>query len=218
MKRISKALKTNKQPRFILHPRYFMPKLTGPLLLHRKLFFLSCKNPAHLALNIYTYIRWISMTAWKLSYQTTLKHHDKTEQKKHVLFFNLLKLTLLYNIAPRYYFKYELYKPQNKKQAFSYLYSTELSYFHDYTNQNFPNHKQAAQLMGDKQAFTEALNKIGLPAVQGKIYKTHDLRTNPSLLYTRKTRFFKPNNGSSSCDAFLITYNATTTDKATFVL
>lgn len=210
MKRILKALKSNKQPRFILHPRYIMPNLTKPLALHRTLFFLSCKKPKYLALNIYTYMRWISMTAWKLSYQATLKHHDKTEQSKRSLFFCLLKFALQHNIAPRYYFKYEFDKPHNKKQALNYIYNTELPYFHDYTNRNFPQYKQAAKLMGDKHAFAEALIMLGLPAVQGKIYKTQELRNNPSILYAKKTLFCKPNRGSQSCDAFAMVYHETT--------
>jgi len=211
MKHLLKQLKINKQPRFILHPHYIRPNLTGPLALHRTLFFLSCKHPAHCILNLYTYIRWVSITAWMLSYKATLKNHKKTKQSKFSLFFSLLKLTLNHGIAPRYYFKYELDKPQNKKQAFTYFYNTQLPYFHDHTNQNFPNYKQAAQLTGDKQAFALALDKIGLPAVQGQIYKTQYLCNHPSILYAKKTRFCKPNLGSRSCDAFLIMYDEKTT-------
>jgi len=210
MKRFLKALKTNKQPRFIVHPRYILPNLTGPLALHRKLFILSCKHPAHLILNLYGYMRWIGMTAWVLSYKATLKNHEKTEQKKFSLFLSLLKLSLGHGIAPRYYFKYELDQPQNKKQAFRYFYNTELPYFHNYTNQNFPNYKQAAQLMGDKHAFALALGKLGLPAVQGQIYKTQYLRDHPSILYAEKTLFCKPNHSSRSLDAFLILYDTKT--------
>lgn len=207
MKRLVKALKSNKQPRFIFHPRYIIPTLTGPLALHRTLFFLSCKKPKYLALNIYAYMRWLSITAWKLSYTATLKHHDKTEQSKCSLFFSLIKFALLHNIAPRYYFKYEFDKPQNKKQAFNYIYNAELPYFHDYSNQNFPHYKQAAKLIGNKHAFAEALYKLGFPTVQGKIYKTQDLRNQPSILYAKKALFCKPNNGSRSMDAFLIIYD-----------
>jgi hypothetical protein len=210
MKRLIQALKTNKQPRFILHPYYMLPKLKGPIALHRKLFFLSCKNPARLMLNLYSYLRWVSITAWVLSYRATLKNHSKTEQSKPALFFSLLKLTLGHGIAPRYYFKYMLDQPQNKKQAFTYFYNAELPYFHDYTNQNFPHYKQATQLMGDKHAFALALDKIGLPSVQSTMYKTQDLRMNPSMLYAKKTRFCKPNHASRSCDAFLIMYDAQT--------
>ena len=210
MKRIIRALKTSKQPRFILHPYYIFPNLTGPLALHRKLFLLSCKHPAHFILNLYTYIRWVSITAWILSYKATLKNDNKAKQGKCFLFFSLLKLTLNHGIAPRYYFKYELDKPRNKKKAFTYFYNAELPYFHDHTNQNFSNYKQAAQLMGDKQTFALALKKIGLPAVQGHTYTTHYLRNHPSILYAKKTRFCKPNHGSRSCDAFLMVYDEKT--------
>lgn len=206
--KILKQLKLNKQPRFIFHPYYIFPKLNGPLALHRKLFFLSCKHPTHLALNLYAYIRWVSITAWLLSYHATLKNHKKTKQNKLSLFFSLLKLTLIHGIAPRYYFKYELNKPGNKKRALSYFYNAQLPYFHNYTNQNFTNYKQAAQLMGDKQAFALALDKLGIPSVPGQIYTTQYLRHNASVLYAKKTLFCKPNHGSRSCDAFLMVYDS----------
>lgn len=211
MKHLLKRLKMSQQPRFIFHPSYVRPKLTGALALHRQLFFLSNKHPAHAIFNLFTYLRWLSITAWVLSYKATLKNHNTTRHNKVSLFFNLLKFTLKHGIAPRYYFKYEFDKLQNKKQALSYFYNAELPYFHDYTNQKFSNYKQAAQLMGDKQAFALALQKIGLPAVQGTIYTTHDLRTHPSILYAKKTQFCKPNRGSRSCDAFLIVYDEKTT-------
>lgn len=214
MKSLKKAwehIKNNKQPRYIFHPRYILPNLTGALALHRRLFFLSHKNPLHLMFNMYAYIRWVTITAWILCYKSTLKNYKQAKKSKFVLFFNLLMLALKHGIPPRYYFKYEFDQPQNKKQAFTYFYNAELPYFHDYTNQNFSHYKQAVQLIRNKQGFAEALKQIGLPVVPGKIYKTQDLRHQPFLLYAKKTHFCKPNHGSRSCDAFLMVYNANTT-------
>jgi len=215
MKRLLKQLKTNKQPRFIIHPRYIFPRLTGPLALHRKLFILSCKSPIRLAINIYAYIYWLSFTVWLSSYKASRsKAAEKLKSQENLtsitVFKNLLKLGVFHGIAPRYYFKYELNKPQNKKRAFTYFYNAQLPYFHDHTNQNFPNYKQAARLMGDKQAFALALDKLGIPAVQGQVCTTQYLHTNSSVLYAKKTLFCKPNRGSRSCDAFLMVYDAKT--------
>ncbi|MCH9755758.1 MAG: hypothetical protein K0U37_01025 [Gammaproteobacteria bacterium] len=210
MKHLIRKLKTYKQPRFIWSYQYFCPRLTGPLRQHRKLFFLSCKNPLHLVLNIYAYCYWVSIAAWIVSYKATLKNHQTTQKKPLFLFFELLKLSLIHNIAPRYYFKYEFYKPQNKKQAFNYFYNNQLPYFHDHTNQQFPNYKQARKLIAHKQNFAQALKKIGLPHVPGKIYDSKILEENPSILLSKQTVFCKPPSGSQSLDAFLITYSKTT--------
>jgi len=216
MRRLLKQLKINKQPRFILHPRYILPKLTGPLALHRQLFFLSNQHPARLLINFYAYLSWISFTVWSSSYKACRsKPAEKLKLQTNLtslaLFRNLLKLGVFYGIAPRYYFKYELFKPENKQQTLRYFYNAELPYFHDYTNKQFPNHKQAARLMGDKQGFALALKKIGLPSVPGHIYKSSDLQTNASILYSKKSLFCKPNHGSRSADAFLMAYDEQTT-------
>ncbi|MDF1678445.1 MAG: hypothetical protein P1U32_07115 [Legionellaceae bacterium] len=211
MKHIIKKLKDTKHPRFIFSYRYFLPNLAGPIALHRKLFFLSLKKPSHLLISVYGYIRWISVQAWIVSYKATLKHHNNTmSQPKHVLFLTLLKLSLIHHIAPRYYFKYKLYKPHNKKHIFNYFYNAELPYFHDYTNKNFAHYKKAQALISDKQRFAEALHAQKIPCVLGKVYDTEALKKDPSLLLSQKTIFCKPLNGSQSIDAFLVVYDENT--------
>ncbi len=207
MKRVIKKIKDTKKPRFIFSYRYFLPNLTGPIALHRKLFFLSLKKPSHLLINIYGYMRWISIQAWISSYKATLKHYNTINQPKHVLFLSLLKLSLIHHIAPRYYFKYELYKPYNKKHAFNYFYNAELPYFHDYANKHFAHYKKAQALISNKQRFAEALHAQKIPCVLGEVYDTEALKKDPSILLSQKTIFCKPLNGSQSIDAFLIDYD-----------
>jgi len=198
---------------FILSPRYLYSKSNRAIQLHRRLFLLSCKHPAYLLINMVAYVRWITYYAWKLSFKMCNRLTDEQINKyglrRSTLLFELLKLSLCNVITPKMYFKYELYKKENKKIFFNYFYDQQLPYFHNHSNLKTKGFKASGQLVGDKYRFERELQKIGIPTVTSELINTRPYLQNPLGLLQKKSVFCKPNIGSQSIDAFLIDYDLT---------
>jgi hypothetical protein len=199
-----------KKPSFILSKEFFCLKSTPLIAFHKRLFFLSCQHPVSLLINLQAYIRWLTYYAWVASYQgcqrQTSKQLKENGLSRPVLFFKLLKMSLVHVVPPYYYFKYQLNR--NENAVFNYFYQQQLPYFHHHCNQYFKSYKQAVTLIGDKHSFSLALQRLGLPTCVGLCYETKNIKQNVSILLRKQRVFCKPNNASQSQDAFLIDYNA----------
>ena len=145
--------------------------------------------------------------AYKASQKQTNTQLASYGISRQRLFIQLVKLGLIHLIPPYYYFKYQLYKPENHPLAF--FYDQQLPYFHNLSNKSFKQYKDYAALIADKQKFSSELEKIGIPTPQGNCYQTQILKKNLGLLFKKKSIFCKPNKGAQSRDAFLIDYDST---------
>ena len=196
-----------KQPSFILSGAYFFPSKHKTMALHRRLFFLSCRRPSHVLMNLCAYLRWVSYYTWVASYKAcrapSVEQLNDYGLQRHTLFWRLVREGLFYMIPPRYYFKHQLYKPENRKKSLAYFYNQQLPYFHDYSHRTFKHHKTSARLIGNKSQFALALQKIGVPTVNSTLCSS-----GLELLSYKKNVFCKPNTGSQSQDAFLMTFDA----------
>ena len=202
-----------KKPRFTFSWAFFYLPHHPTMILHRTLFFLSIKKPRDLLVNLIGFIRWMTYYAWKTCYSAcktrTPEQLAQYGLSRHALFWSLLKQSLLHMITPQQYFKYHFYTEKQRSLRFHYVYMHQLPYFHDLSNQHFKPFQQAQRLMGNKDQFAAALEKIGIPVVRGDCYNATELTNNMAVFFQKKPIFCKPNVGSHSQDAFLIAYDET---------
>src|SRR3990167_2909174 len=200
-----------KKPRFIFSWAFFFKPNHPTMILHRTLFFLSIKKARDLLVNVMGLIRWMTYYAWMSCYKAcktrTSEQLTQYGLSRHALFWSLLKQSLLHIITPQQYFKYHFYTEKQRALRFHYVYMHQLPYFHDLSNQHFKQYQQAQRLMGNKDQFAAALEKIGIPVVRGDCYNATELTKNMAVFFQKKTVFCKSNAGSHSQDAFLIAYD-----------
>ena len=217
--RVLRALRQTQRPGFIFSPRYFYARKDPAVLFHRRLFFISCRRPVNVLINIIAYGRWIGYYAWRTSYRAcktrTDEHLIDYGLTRRALFWVLIKLALVHVIPPRYYFKHQLHQPHRRQRILNYVYNQEMPHFHEACNRMFPDAHHAKRLMGDKYQFSLALQAIGIPTVDSERYATCGLEPALKKLLQQKSIFCKPNTASQSRDAFQLQFHA---EKGTYQL
>ena len=211
IKRITKVLLQRKHPGFLFTLRYFQPKPKPIIAMHRRLFLLSCKSPLGCCLSLIGGLRWITYYAWKKSYWCYRLKIRKLflTSPRHIVAFNMLRLSVCHLVPPRCYLKYRLYEAKQTKDAFNYFYQIQLPYFHDYSNRHVNGYHESRRLLADKYQFELALQKIGIPTIKSEFFLTNHYQDNAPLLLQKRRFFCKPNQASASEDAFLLDYDPT---------
>ena len=198
------------QPSFIFSLSYFLRWHEPTIALHRTLFFLSCNTPWRFFIELVSYLRWISYCIWRKSYKgckaTTNEQLQRLNLTRFALFREFVKFGILYSLKPAQYIEHQLYKKENQRVLFHFVYDHQSKHFHNYVNVHFLGSQTDRALIANKHAFSCALKKINIPTVSSMYYDTWTLIQCPHLLFHEKTIFCKPNGSSRSHDCFLLSY------------
>ncbi|WNO09102.1 sugar-transfer associated ATP-grasp domain-containing protein [Teredinibacter sp. KSP-S5-2] len=140
------------------------------------------------------------MTCW-------LRNRKQIQDEYHITylkqFLGVLKHALLHSVPPRFYYRYQLYL-NNKHQWPDFIYTHELPAWHQAFSQQFSAESRA--FLTDKKFFAEKLQLADLPSVP-QVEKTFiDGKPNESILFQKKSLFFKPINGSRKQNCFVLNY------------
>ncbi|MDF1654445.1 MAG: sugar-transfer associated ATP-grasp domain-containing protein [Coxiellaceae bacterium] len=199
------------KPPFMLHWRLLLPRRKGIQATHQAVLLNAWRQSPfylHAPLLLMQCLYWYGFKAWKLSIKTSYKR-DFTVKKHHDLtrlqcLFHLLYFTLGYNLTPRDVFFYKLYN--NPTSVLDRLYSFEGPIVHELNNRAFDNVKKAKHLLGDKLAFAQALQSIGMPCITTAVFSPQQHHQIIEL-QANQHYFIKPNTANCSTDAAALVYN-----------
>ena len=216
MKRIKRLLQSiifTKQPSFIISARYLYNFSDTYIKTHRAIFLKSFGRVDLIAINLLAIFKWIGWYAWMTSYKTTKatsiqKLNEAAIKNKFSLYLRLVKLAIFNFIPPYYYFKYKLYE----NDFIYFFYGKQNSLLHAYSDRSFKQSKKIIQLISDKYAFLEFLDKNDIQTNYSYKVSLDEIFADHGIVFRQQKIFCKPNVASRSTGALFIDYDTSTQD------
>lgn len=159
---------------------------------------------------IYALSFWFLFLGWKLIWKIwRLKSSDLFKLKKiHPAkqLRDLIHLTFVYTCHPIHYYRLNLYR-YNNSEWHKFIFTNELPGWHFMMSPNIS--LKTKDLLKNKTMFAEHLEKIGLPIIKGFTIGKGNQITG-SQLFSEKSLFIKPENGSGQQDNYSLYYDKQT--------
>lgn len=199
-------------PHAILSWRYFMPKQSHAVKLHRRAFLQAWPQHPRLLwylIAIYSYTLWFSFYSWRQTIavwnRQSRKLHAEANISRAAQLVNLLALALLHTTPPQCYYQYRLYR-YPEREWLNFIFTHELPHWHQLMSPNISTRSQ--HLMSNKDDFAREMALQGLPTIA----TAHVVRKGEAVptaqLFSGQSLFIKPLQGSRKQDCYQLRYHA----------
>lgn len=186
-------------PHAVLSWRYFLPGQSPNVRLHRNAFMRAWPRLPRLAwfiIALYSYSLWYLFHAWRQVLSAWWRWGSGVEDRQGVSRpRQLLGLAILaygHAMPPSYYYRYKLHEcPESRWLDF--VFTHELPNWHHALSPELG--ARTTRLMGHKHAFASAMEEMGLPAVETRMFLRRG-EPIPGRLFGGQSLFLKPESGS----------------------
>ena len=159
---------------------------------------------------VYSSLLWLGWYSWKQVAGSYRVYSQKARSRYGVSLprqlLGLLNLALLHGIPPVYYYRYGLFR-QQQRNPFAYIYTHELPHWHRTMCGN-SDIQHSIELLGDKQEFAQQMSAIGLPVIESLVDFHAGGKVLRELIFTAESCFFKPRTGNRMRGCFKLNFDA----------
>ncbi len=200
-----------KIPFAILSWRYLLPNQSLAIQTHKqalKKAWPQLPRPLWWLMAIYNYTLWYLWFGWNMFFKSWFvvrkKHPQTISKSASRQLFELLLLTFVHTIPPRFYYQYRLYS-QKESQWLDYIYTHELPAWHQAQSPDMTD--EESRLLSDKVYFAEQMQQTGLPVINTIAKLKQDSKIEPSDLWKKQSLFLKPVRGSRKEGCYELIYS-----------
>lgn len=209
-RQIYRRILARQVPHAILSWRYLLPRQSRMVHLHRNTFLQAWADYPRWVwclIALYSYSLWYLFHAWRQVFRIWHRQSESLQQQEGISrikqFFALLGLALLHTTPPHFYYQYRLYR-YPERDWLNFVYTHELPHWHRALSPNISARSQ--HLMSHKHDFAREMARLGLPTVEAVQLVTPGDDFPEALLFSRRSWFFKPEQGSRKEGCFALHY------------
>jgi len=201
-------------PHTVMSWRFLLPNQSRAVQLHRKVFlgaWPSLPRWQWALIALYSAVTWLLFFSWQQVYFCMKNRRRKVSEEFSIpvgqQLFDLLVLTLLHGIPPRYYYLYSLHQ-RPRKQWLDFIYDHELPHWHQVLSAGVS--EKTLHLMRDKKAFAEFMTRQGIAAIQTCDFFGRGGQIDATHIFQQQSVYLKPNSGSRGEGNVVLSFNAET--------
>ncbi len=201
---------TRTVPHTLVSWRFLLPRQSFSIQLHRQVFLQSWSIVPKffwLPITLYSLIVWYSFFSWYYSLRCwwANKKNTVTGKSSLIQLFDLLRLSILHGIPPRFYYHYKLYNYRTTSW-FDFIYTHELPHWH--CNLSLNNSTESNRLLSDKHRFSKCLAAANLQGIPTLFFLNQNTVLSNIELFQNKSLFLKPNEGNGAKGCMLLRYSS----------
>ena len=207
-------------PYAILSWRYLLPGQNEAVCIHKKVFLYAWPDKPRIiwfVIALFSYTKWLAFQGWIKLWKVWKKRSPVLQEKYGIShnkqFFDLLKLVFLQTTPPGFYYRYRLYR-YTTLEWLNFIYTHELPNWHRVMSPDLS--PKTANLLSDKAAFAQEMQKQGLPVIDGIVIRKGS-RLTQGQLFQQTSLFLKPLCGSRKIGAYELEYHSSTDSYSLFV-